>query len=79
MTFEIVDGIHNVQTIATGPSVKARTVLRKKYGHGRWRKLKGVAIVRLENGNLHWVELHWYETHGTGRRDFKIKKFLDAS
>ena len=25
------------------------------------------------------VELHWYEAHGIGKRDFKIKAYLDES
>jgi hypothetical protein len=43
---------------------------------GRWRKLKGVATVRLPGGALRRVELHWYEAHGIGKRDFKIKRYL---
>jgi hypothetical protein len=78
VTFTVVGGIDNVETIARGPNVKLRAMLRKKYGRGRWRKLKGVAVVRLQNGNLHRVELHWYEAHGIGRPDLKIKKLLDT-
>jgi hypothetical protein len=47
------------------------------YGIGRWRKLKGVAQVRLPNGRIRRVELHWYEAHGIGRKDVKIKGYLD--
>jgi len=75
--FDVVGAITNVETIATGPSVKVRSFLRKTYGRGRWRKLKGVATVRLRNGKLRRVELHWYEAHGIGRRDLKIKSYLD--
>lgn len=78
MAFEVVGKIEQVETVATGPSVKVRSVLRKAYGRGRWRKLKGVATVRLPNGNLRRVELHWYEAHGIGKRDLKIKKYLDT-
>jgi hypothetical protein len=74
--FDVVGAITNVETIAAGPSVKVRSFLRKTYGRGRWRKLKGVAMVRLRNGKLRRVELHWYEAHGMGRRDFKIKSYL---
>ena len=77
MKFEIVSEITQVETIAAGPSVKVREFLHKTYGRGRWRKLKGVATVRLRNGNLSRVELHWYEAHGIGQRDFKIKGYLD--
>lgn len=78
MTFEVVGKIEQVETVAAGLSVKVRSVLRKVYGRGRWRKLKGIATVRLTNGNLRRVELHWYEAHGIGKRDLKIKKYLDT-
>ena len=51
--------------------------LRRQYGDGRWRKLKGVAGVRLTNGSLRWAEVHWYEAHGIGKKKMKIKRFLD--
>jgi hypothetical protein len=51
--------------------------LRRKYGEGRWRKLKGIARVRLENGSIHEAEIHWYEAHGIGRRENKIKCIVD--
>ena len=77
MRFELVGPIEQVETIAAGVGVKARSYLRKTYGPGRWRKLKGVGTVRLRNGALRRVELHWYEAHGVGRRDFKIKYYID--
>ena len=77
MTFEIIGDIDNAETIASGRGVKIREHLQKIYGKGRWRKLKGVATVRLPNGKRRRVELHWYEAHGIGRRDFKIKTYLD--
>ena len=52
-------------------------ILQKVYGHGRWRKLKGKAYVKLPNGRVRRAELHWYETHGVGRKDIKIKHYLD--
>lgn len=77
MRFEIVGAIDQVETIASGTGVQIREYLRKVYGRGRWRKRKGVAQVRLANGKLRRVELHWYEAHGIGKRDFKIKSYLD--
>lgn len=77
MTFDIVGEIEQVETIASGRGVKNRGLLRKIHGRGSWRKRKGVATVRLANGALRRVELHWYEAHGIGRRDFKIKTYLD--
>jgi hypothetical protein len=75
--FDVVGAIEEVETIAAGPSVKVRKFLYKTYGRGNWRKRKGVATVRLPNGRFHRVELHWYEAHGIGKRDFKIKDYLD--
>jgi hypothetical protein len=76
--FEIVSEISNVETIATGPGVRDRARLRKRYGEARWRKLKGIANVRLVSGRIRLAEIHWYEAHGIGKREFKIKlPFLD--
>ena len=71
--FEIVGEVSEIQIIATGPSVRDRTRLRKQYGRGRWRKLKGIANVRLVSGRIRLAEIHWYEAHGIGKREFKIK------
>ena len=79
MKFELVGEIEQAETIASGSSVKVRERLRKVYGQGRWRKRKGIATVRLENGERRRVELHWYEAHGVGKKDLKIKKYLDES
>jgi hypothetical protein len=77
--FEIVGGIEEIETIASGRGVRIRAVLNKVHGRGRWRKRKGVAAVRLPNGTLRRIELHSYEAHGIGRRDIKIKSYLDES
>ena len=78
MDFEIVGEITAIETIATGRSILGLGRLRKRYGMGRWRKLKGIAIVRLKDGSVHTAEIHWYEAHGVGRKEFKLKMpFLD--
>lgn len=74
---EIIDQIENIETIAVGSSIHVAPYLCKVYGHGRWRKLKGTTHVILPNGNIRWVELHWYEAHGIGRKNIKIKRYLD--
>jgi hypothetical protein len=79
MKFEVVGRITNLEVIAAGPAVRLRRSLRKVYGIGRWRKLKGIATVRLPNGALRKVELHWYEAHGIGRKDLKIKRYLEEA
>jgi hypothetical protein len=75
--FEIVSNVENIQIIAVGSRIHVLAYLEEVYGAGRWRKLKGIAYVRLPNGNVRRVELHWYEAHGIGRRDIKIKRYLD--
>jgi len=78
MDFEIVGEITQIETIARGSGVHDRARLRRQYGRGRWRKLKGVAYVRLIDGSVHLAEIHWYEAHGIGKKEFKLKlPFLD--
>jgi hypothetical protein len=75
--FEIIGSIEEIETIAVGSSIREIQRLRKVFGRGRWRKLKGKATVKLEDGTIHFVELHWYEAHGVGRKKLKIKHYLD--
>lgn len=77
MRFELAGSIADIEIIAAGPGLRVRSYLHKAYGHARWRKMKGTATVRLPNGVLRLVELHWYEAHGIGKRDLKIKRYLD--
>ena len=77
MYFEIIGEITEVETIAVGSAIREIARLRRQFGPGRWRKLKGVAAVRLPGGRIRRVELHWYEAHGVGRRKLKIKGYLD--
>ncbi|MBI2994267.1 MAG: hypothetical protein HYY48_08860 [Gammaproteobacteria bacterium] len=77
MYFEIVGGIEDVETIAVGGRIKEIMRLRRQFGLGRWRKLKGVAMVRLNDGSVRRAEVHWYEAHGIGKKKLKIKRFLD--
>ena len=77
MDFEIVSEISRIETFASGTAVRDRARLRKFYGRGRWRKRKGVATVKLLSGVVRVAEIHWYEATGIGRKEFKIKHFLD--
>lgn len=74
--FEIIGEIREVETIAVGSRIRVLSLLEKTYGRGRRRKLKGIALVRLPNGTIRQVELHWCEAHGLGRKDVKIKWYL---
>lgn len=73
----ILSPIAKVEVIAAGLSVRDRARLRRLYGPGRWRKMKGVASIRLFNGDVRMAELHWYEAHGIGKREIKRKKYVD--
>jgi len=75
--FEIIGEIARVETIAIGSAIRDIARIRKRYGTGRWRKLKGTATVRLDNGDLRRAEIHWHEAHGIGKRKLKIKRFPD--
>jgi hypothetical protein len=77
MPFIIRGNITEIEVIAAGKSVGQRGALRRRYGSGRWRKLKGVAMVELVDGSIRRAELHWFEAHGIGKKNLKIKRFLD--
>lgn len=77
MHFEILGEIEEIETIAVGGRIRDIMRLRRQFGPGRWRKLKGVARLRLASGAVRMAEVHWYEAHGIGRRKMKIKRFLD--
>jgi hypothetical protein len=74
--FKISGRISDVETIASGKGVRERRRLRKLYGGRIWRKLKGIALVELANGTMCYAEVHWYEAHGAGAKEFKIKRIL---
>jgi hypothetical protein len=72
--FDLLGEIYALETIASGRGVRDRKRLVREYGRGNWRKLKGNAIIRLENGTVIEAEVHWYEAHGIGRKEIKLKK-----
>jgi len=76
MEFEILGEIRGIETIATGRGVYIRRYLERTYGKGRWRKMKGIATVQLADGTICEAEIHWFEAHGIGRKDFKIKRVI---
>jgi len=74
--FELVSEIRNAEVIASGASLRDRRRLNREYGRGKWRKMKGIATVRLSDGTISEAELHWYEAHGIGKKEIKFKKPL---
>ena len=77
MKFEVLGDIGRIETIATGHGIHILARLIRRYGRGNWRKLKGFATVRLEDGTIAEAELHWFEAHGIGKRKMKIKHLID--
>jgi hypothetical protein len=76
--FKIIGRIEQIETIAVGNSIRILPFLNENFGKGRWRKLKGVATVeRTSTGRIRVAEIHWYEAHGIGKRNGKIKRWLD--
>jgi len=76
VVFEILSEIRDIETIAAGRGVYLRRYLEHTYGAGRWRKMKGLATIQLGDGTVCKAEIHWYEAHGIGRKDFKIKRVI---
>ena len=75
--FEIIGPITNIEKIAVGHGIDILPLLRKRYGHGNWRKLKGIANVKLRDGTIRCAEVHWFEAHGIGKKKMRIKRFMD--
>jgi hypothetical protein len=71
----MVGAIVNVETIAFGRGIRELRRLEKAHCKGRWRKKKGIARIRLADGSIHTAEVHWYEAHGIGRKEAKVKRF----
>jgi hypothetical protein len=76
MDFELIGPLEEIETIAAGRGIRDLRRLRKSYGSGRWRKRKGIGRLRLPDGSTWLAEIHWYEAHGIGRKDLKIKRLL---
>lgn len=77
MYFEVIGDIRAPETIARGSSIRELSRLHQAYGRGKWRKCKGYADVNLPDGATRHVELHWYEAHGKGRFELKIKRYVE--
>ena len=70
MDFELIGEVRDIQPIAIGGSARELARLRRRYGRGRWGKLKGIARVRLMDGTIRTALL---KSHGIGRKELKIK------
>jgi hypothetical protein len=74
---EVIGEIASVESIAVGRRIRELRRLRRDYGSGRWRKKKGIATVRLMDDRIARAEIHWYEAHGIGKVEIKVKKLLE--
>jgi hypothetical protein len=75
--FKLIAPVRNVEIIAAGRSVQSLKQLQRRFGQGRWRKLKGISVVEFDDGEIRDVELHWYEAHGIGKVWMKVKRYVD--
>lgn len=76
--FEVISKIEDIEIIAVGGSIHDLKWWQKTYGKGRWHKLKGFTLIRfLDDGEEFEAEVHWYEAHGIGKVEMKIKRLLD--
>ena len=73
----VVGRVTVIENIAVGAKIRDARRLRKLYGRGRWREVKALATVELADGRIRQAEIHYYEAHGIGRKDVKVKRFLD--
>ena len=78
MDFDVIGEITDIETIASGSAIREVKRLRKAYGQGRWRKLKGIAKIRLNDGTICEAEFHWYEAHTIGMKEIKLKRLLES-
>ncbi|MBC8441411.1 MAG: hypothetical protein H8D87_17190 [Deltaproteobacteria bacterium] len=78
MNFDIIEEIIEIEIISKGLGIREVNRLKKNYGlgSGSWRKMKGIARIRLLSGKIKLAELHWYEAHGVGKKEIKRKKYL---
>lgn len=66
----MISDLDAVEAIASGREIQSLKLLNRRFGRGRWRKMKGLAKVELETGEIVRAELHWYEAHGRGRQSY---------
>jgi hypothetical protein len=76
--FKIIGPLLDIGTIASGKGIRERRRLRRLNGGRNWRKLKGTATIKLADGTMCHAELHWYEAHGVGAKEMKIKRILEV-
>lgn len=72
--FEIIGFVSDCETIARGNGIRDLDRLRREYGSGTWPKRKGKAKMQWRHdGTIEDAEIHWYEAHGIGAFEHKVK------
>ncbi len=56
--FKLRGEIPDMEVIASGAGIRILARLQKRDGRGRWRKLKGRALVELPDGSVVTAEIH---------------------
>ncbi len=74
---QIIGRITILENIAVSGRIRDIRRLKRTYGRGRWRKVKAMATAELTTGEIRLCELHYYEAHGIGRKEIKVKRLLD--
>ena len=74
--WQLAGELTDVETFAEGSGIRELHRLVRTYGGRNWRKRKGFASIVLESGEICEAELHWYEAHGVGKVEMKIKELL---
>jgi hypothetical protein len=69
----------NIRKIADGRGIREVGRLVEQYGGKAksWLKRSGDANVVTTSGSVRRAEVHWYEAHGVGKVEFKVKTWLD--
>lgn len=74
--FQVVGPITNIETIAEGTAIRCLNRLKQDYPGKNWKKKKGFAMVKEAHCPPAYAELHWYEAHGGGKFEMKIKEYV---
>jgi hypothetical protein len=73
----LVSTVTHQETFAKGSKIRELHRLIEAYGGKNWRKCKGIGFIQFSDTNeIVQAELHWYEAHGIGKVEMKIKELL---
>lgn len=77
MNWQLAGDITHQETFAEGSKIRELHRLIETYGGKNWKKRKGIGQIRVTpSGEFFLAELHWYEAHGVGKVEMKIKELL---